>query len=432
MLYERNGNGIQKEGWGRDGQIMVESTMEIKVPITVKGGREGDKVGKQIGDKIANALNKSLKSAGFGGSKSSASASGGGSQASGFLGLSKGMGAVVAKLSVIGLIAGAALGLMKKSSGYLRGVLSVFGRAFLIFFRPFGDFLASLLRPLAIMLMKMAVAFLKFTRTGIGKKAVGTALGAGGGALAGAAIGALGGPIGAAAGALIGAGLALLAQIDWKAVYDKMLQFGGWLWDNIKKIWDWKNDFNVWLWDKIKSVWSWHWDFGSWLWGKLMTVWNYVMDFGSWLWGVLVSVWNYTMDFGSWLWGKIKLVWNYVADFGGWLWGKVKSIWSWRWDFGGWLWKKVKSIWSWGSSSNDDSRGYATGTNFVGETGMYKLHRGESVIPRVQNNNSSNASSIILKPTIQMNGNSSNVDPDELARRFSNITMMELKSRGIA
>lgn len=411
---------------------MAESTMEIKVPITVKGGREGDKVGKQIGDKIAASLNKSLKSAGFGGSKSSASAGGGGgggSAGSGFMGLSKGMGATVAKLGIIAAIAGTALGLMKKSSGYLRGVLSVFGRAFLIFFRPFGDFLAGLLRPLAIMLMKAAVSWLKFSRTGIGKKVVGTALGAGGGALAGAAIGALGGPIGAAAGALIGAGLALLAQIDWGAVYNKMKQFGGWLWDNIKKIWNWTADFAGWLWDKLKSVWSWYWDFGGWLWDKLKTVWNYVMDFGSWLWGVLISVWNYTMDFGSWLWGKMKAVWNYVADFGGWLWGKVKSIWSWHWNFGAWLWKKVKSIWK--GDDDDDVEGHQTGTAFVGQTGMYKLHRGESVIPRV-NNNSNSSSSIILKPTIQMNGNSSNIDPDELARRFSNITMMELKSRGIA
>ena len=472
--------------------------LKIEVPITIKGGK-GDKVGKQIGDKIAATLNKSLKSIGIGRTQSSAGAGGGGGS---FLGMSKGITSMVTKLSVIGVIAASALSLMKKSSGYLRGVLSVFGRAITIFFKPFGDFLASLLRPLAILLMKAAVAWLKFTRTGIGGKVVGTALGAGGGALAGAAIGALGGPIGAGLGALIGAGLALLAQIDWEGVYNKMLMFGGWLWENIKKIWDWVYDFNSWLWGNLITIWNYTSDLGGWLWNKLVSVWNYVMDFGTWLWEKLKSVWNYVMDFGGWLWGKItgiwswgynlgrwlwnkitnalsnvgsyfgfgnekgyatgtafvpetgmyKLVsvWNYVMDFGTWLWEKLKSVWNYVMDFGGWLWGKITGIWSWGYNlgrwlwnkitnalSNVGSyfgfgneKGYATGTAFVPETGMYKLHRGESVVSRVQNNSSSNQS-IILKPTIQIMGNSSGVDPEEMARRFSSMTMMELKSRGI-
>ncbi len=393
----------------------MAETFEIKVPITVKGGREGDKVGKQIGEKIANALNKSLKSVGFGGTKSSAGTGGGGANTGSFMGMSKGIGATVAKLGVISVIAGTALGLMKKSSGYLRGVLSVFGRAITIFFKPFGDFLATLLRPMAIMMMRMAVAFLKFTRTGFGKKVVGTALGAGAGALAGAAIGAFGGPIGAGAGALIGAGLALLAQIDWGAVYDKMLQFGGWLWDKIKTIWNWTADFGGWLWDKVKSTW------------------NYTADFGAWLWERLKSTWNYTEGFGGWLWGKLKTIWNWTMNFGAWLWDKVTGIWNWGYDLGRWLWDKIT-----GSLSNigsyfgfGNSKGLATGTAFVPETGMYQLHRGESVIPRVQNTNSNSNQSIVLKPTIQVMGGGSEVDADELARRFSNMTMMELKSRGI-
>jgi len=123
-----------------------------------------------------------------------------------------------------------------------------------------------------------------------------------------------------------------------------------------------------------------------------------------------------------------------MMDFGGWLWGKVKSIWNWHWDFGGWLWSKVKSIWGGGSNDNSGggrSSGGLVGKAFVPSDGMYKLHRGESVITKGQSNNTSNQS-IILKPTIQIMGGNSNIDPDELARRFSNITMMELKSRGIA
>lgn len=408
---------------------MAESTFEIKVPITVKGGKEGDKVGKQIGDKIAASLDKSLRSLGFGKTQSSAGAGGGPGATGQLLGISKGIGAIITKLSVIGIIAGTALGLMKKSSSYLKGVLSVFGRAFLIFFRPFGDFLASLLRPLAIILMKAAVAWLKFTRTGIGKGVVGAGLGAGAGALTGAAIGALGGPIGAGVGALIGAGLGLLASIDWGLVYEKLSQAGTWLWERIKTIWNWTADFSGWLWEKLVSVWNYVMDFGGWLWGVLQTVWNYVADFGGWLWKKIKTVWNYVADFGTWLWDKLKSVWSWAYDFGSYLWGKVKGIWSWHWDFGSWLWSKVKSIWSGGGG---DSKSYATGTAFVPETGMYKLHRGESVIPRVQNTNSNSSQSVILKPTIQIMGNGSSVDADEIARRFSVVTMMELKSRGIA
>jgi len=421
--------------------------MEIKVPITVKGGREGDKVGKQIGDKIANALNKSLKSVGFGGSKSSASASGGGlSQASGFLGLSKGIGAVVKKLGVIGIIAGAALGLMKKSSSYLKGVMSVFGRAFLIFFRPFGDFLAGVLRPMAILMMKMAVAFLKFTRTPFGKKGVGTALGAGGGAIAGAAIGALGGPIGAGAGALIGAGLALLAQIDWKAVYNKMLQFGGWLWENIKKIWNWTADFGGWLWEKITSIWNWTEDFGIWLWDKIKSIWTGDIDLSGWIFNKIESMWTGSWNALTWAKDKIKGLFGIAPDSSR---GRSSSGGS---SSGGSssggssYFKPIEN----GYSSLDPNtntnpnfpksnpfldlinkpwKGFATGSRFIGEDGLAMLHRGESVTPRVQNKNSNNQS-IVLQPTIQITGGS-NIDADEIARQFSNMTMMELKSRGI-
>ena len=34
---------------------------KVEVPITLKGGNEGNKVGTQIGEKIAAQLNKSLK-----------------------------------------------------------------------------------------------------------------------------------------------------------------------------------------------------------------------------------------------------------------------------------------------------------------------------------------------------------------------------------
>ena len=409
--------------------------MKIEVPITVKGGREGDKVGKQIGEKIANALNKSLKSVGFGGTRSSAGAGKTGGNAGSFMGMSKGIGATVAKLGVITVIAGAALGLMKKSSSYLRGVLQVFGRAITIFFRPFGDFLASLLRPLAIWLMKMAVSWLKFTRTKAGKAAVGGLMGA----AAGAAVGSIIPGVGTAVGAIVGGAIGIINAL-FPGFLSKMATFS----------------LANWIWDKIKSIWT------------------SDIDWTSWLWKKIQSMWTGVIDFTAWLWGKIQSMWTGVIDLSGWIWSKITGMWTGTWNALTWFKDKVKSLWGGGSGSSGggssggsyytpvsgggsgnssvgggtnypsgfigplrpgDTRGgiggYATGSKFVPETGLAMLHRGESVIPRVQNNSSSNQS-VVLQPTIQIMGNSSNVDADEIARQFSSITMMELKSRGIA
>jgi len=136
---------------------------EIKVPITLKGGREGEKVGKQIGSKIAEQIQKAFRSIGVG-----KISPGGDGTISGVGGVTKGLKGVATKLGVIAALGAVAIGLLRKSSPYLKGVLDIFGRAFTIFFRPFGDFLAALLRPLAILLMKLA--YLDKLETHIKKK----------------------------------------------------------------------------------------------------------------------------------------------------------------------------------------------------------------------------------------------------------------------
>ncbi len=130
---------------------------KIEVPITLKSGREGEKIGTQIGEKIAEQLKKTFKSINIGGPKA-------GGDSAGVLGIAKGLKGVATKLGIVGAAIAATVKLLAKASPYLKGILSIFGRAFLIFFRPFGDFLATLLKPMAILLMKMAVAFLKWTK----------------------------------------------------------------------------------------------------------------------------------------------------------------------------------------------------------------------------------------------------------------------------
>ncbi len=130
----------------------------IEVPITIKSGREGEKIGTQIGEKIAAQLKKTFKSINIGGPKA-------GGDSAGVLGIAKGLKGVATKLGIVGVAIAATVGLLAKASPYLKGILSIFGRAFMIFFRPFGDFLAVLLRPMAILLMKMAVAFLRWFKS---------------------------------------------------------------------------------------------------------------------------------------------------------------------------------------------------------------------------------------------------------------------------
>jgi len=151
---------------------------QIEVPITIKGGREGERVGTQIGEKLAGQLQKAFRSLNI--------SSGEGKQT----GISGSFKITALKLGAISAALGATIGILRKSSPYLKGILDIFGRAFMMFFRPFGDFLATLLRPLAILMMKMAVSFIKFAQTPEGKAIVGTAVVIGG-IVAAAAIGTL-------------------------------------------------------------------------------------------------------------------------------------------------------------------------------------------------------------------------------------------------
>jgi hypothetical protein len=70
------------------------------------------------------------------------------------------MGSLVTGIKSMVDLLGKTVKFMEKSSPYLAGVLGVLNRAFMIFFRPFGDFLATLLRPVAIWLLRMAISFM--------------------------------------------------------------------------------------------------------------------------------------------------------------------------------------------------------------------------------------------------------------------------------
>lgn len=373
----------------------MPSDFTVEVPISVKGKGQSTENGKKIGEKIAEQVRKALKNIGVGGE----------SQASNGTGMiSRGLGKLTATVGLAAAGIGSLVALLSKASPQLQGILSILGRSFMIFFKPFGDFLAVMLRPLALWLMKMAVAFLKWTRSPTGKT--------------------------------VGEGAKNLVQtavpIFNPKVFDSFNKFGEWIssisWEAIGQA---LANFGTMIWDGLTSIGTGIVNiasqFGSWFWEQLMTIWNWGYDFGSWLWQKITSIWNWAMDFGAWLWENLKTIWNWAFDFGGWLWGKITSIWNWSFNFGRWLWDQVTGIFG---GSKNKTGSYATGTNFVPETGMYQLHRGEQVLSR---NEINYGRGVDFRPVfnITANGMTKDIDFDALARRASRITEMELKSRGI-
>ena len=326
---------------------------KVEIPISLKGVGKG-KVEERIGKEVVS--------------------------------LSKGVKGIATKLGLLGAAVTAAVGLLAKSSPYLKGILSLFGRAFTIFFRPFGDFLATLLRPLAILMMKMAVAFLKWTRpiTGKVREAVGEVpqIPTTGLALPDIAVG-------IANWALkVGAALGAVVYEIGRAAFNLGMEIGQWLFDKV-----------------ITPA-------GDFISGKL---------FGMWVW---------THDFSAWLWQQITTVWNYTKDFGGWLWEKVTSIWSWDYDFGAWLWGKITSIFKKIRESIFPSSGEGqVGIPNVPHTGLYALHKGEEVVPRTRVGQNR---SIIFRPTFQISGQvTKDIDIDAVVRRAGRQTEMDMKQRGI-
>jgi len=84
-----------------------------------------------------------------------------------FLG-TKGFGGVIKGLGLAGIalnqsveFLGKIKNVLEEASPALKGTFELFGAAFRLFFKPFGDFLSALLRPMAIWLIRMAVNFNK-------------------------------------------------------------------------------------------------------------------------------------------------------------------------------------------------------------------------------------------------------------------------------
>ncbi len=371
---------------------------EIKVPITIKGGKEGDKVGKQIGEKIAAQLKNVFKSVKIGG------APGIGTGPSGMLGVTKGLKGVATKLGVVGVAIAAAVGILSKASPYLKGILDIFGRAFMIFFRPFGDFLATLLRPMAILMMRMAVAFLKWTRPIVGAGAEGAEKAP---------------QLGAEVLGVGKIGTALTNTVNF------LLRLGGSIGQIIfeigRSLFEVGGKIGQWIYDAIiKPLSEFGGKIGQWIYDKV------IKPAADWISGIITNLFNFewAQDFGTWLWNKLTGLFENLGDslsgLGMWLWDKITSAIS------GIFTKDRPGLFRLIFPKRGEGQ---TGISSVPGDGLYQLHRGEEVIPRTKVGGNK---SIVLKPTFQFSGNvSSETDVDEIARRAGRIIQMELKQRGV-
>jgi hypothetical protein len=466
--------------------------MKVWLELAVKNAQ---KIKEDVEGKLKNIDLEGIVSK-VGGAKAPAAQASGAADIAGMAGnVGKMAGTAVAILGALLIIKGImdrVWNNLKTSSPYLQGILSVMNRAWMLFWRPFGDFLGALLRPLAIALLKMAVSWIKFTRGEKVKSVTGT----------------IAKTLGLPGSEELEHGIDLKDKI--KEIHQRGLEnlrawgdffrgihqqgvenfkgwiekFKGWIdtlkemhqqgienikgWldffkDKIEKAKDKLKGFGDWLWGKMKEVWEWTNDFGDWLWEKLQDVWNYGEDFGGWLWDKLKSVWNYTSDFGNWLWLMLQTIWNWVFDLAGWLWDKItigaESIWEWTYNVGKWLYEKItgsfdnlknwlgnvgKFLWEKITENLENALsgfvaawtfswswpGYQTGANSVPETGLYRLHKGEQVItaPRADRNTNQ---SIVLNPTfnITTNGGVNDLDLDSQMRRAARMLEFEVRQR---
>lgn len=406
-------------------------------------------------------------------------------------------GAATGSLGKLAMTAGAVLGILyfikkgvdkmvshlAKASPYLTGIFRLFGHAMMLFFRPFGDFLATLLRPLAISLLKLSVQWLKFTRTPEGAKVVegisgavtGAAIGAGVGAVVGGIIGGPGGAligagIGGALGAIVGTIIKLAPEID-KVIGTDFVNiingivgvfssafgvvkalFTGDFESFLSNLSDLGRYLLTYLLSLLKTSFALWVNLGKFMWNLvtflIKTNIKILKGFGSWLWDKikepLGNIWDWLVGVAQWVWDKItgplSNVHDKIKGFAQWVWDKITAplgnIWDKLSGIGTFLWKTIKgaikdSLGFLGDFIPGGSGGGQTGIRYVPHTGMYKLHQGEEVTTasRVERGHGS----VVIQPTFNVYAGSgdSTSSIESTVRRAARLMELEMRARGL-
>lgn len=303
-----------------------------------------------------------------------------------------GMGGMIGNIGKIAGFAGVAgiainqvLELLGKIKNYLaaaspalKGTFDIISRSFMYMFKPFGDFVAVILRPLAIVLFRFAVGFHRVMQE-LGK-------GISGGF------------------ADIGKAFDKFADKPFEAIFDMSKIFGGGIWDigfwigeQLAKvtvgIWDigfWlgeqlakvtKGIFNMgfWIGEQLAEITTGIFDIGVWLGEETGKVVTGVFDVGKWISEQLAAIITGTFKIGEWISEQLGKIVDMASKFNlvGWILGVLGSIvdTAIKFDVVGWI-KEVLGRFMGGTPRSEQ-----TGTNYIPETGLYMLHRGETVSP---------------------------------------------------
>lgn len=373
---------------------------EIKVPITLKGGREGEKVGRQIGDKIASQMTKALKTIGIGDKRGMGMTQGG----TGTLGfLAKGI------TKMTGLLAIAAIALDSLYT-FVKPVLDLLKTIFLLLFMP----LIPILKPVMILLGEMAKV-LGPVMAEISKSI--DALMKPFSEMIQTTFAELGQPIQDLAVAIIQIFSSLIQALpSILPMITKFLQFLG---ENLAKIVPIIIDALMWAGNFLVSGWNVIKDALDWVGNFFLSSWNTIKEILDWIGTWLQPIWDSIKTMLDNAYEGVKEKWGIIIDF---LDGIASAL------------EVIKGIFDafnpfGGAGIIGKILGFARGGVVPGQMGKPQLaivHGGEEVTPR------GSSRSVILQPTFNFTGPiSQSIDIDELARRTGKITEMELKQRGI-
>jgi phage-related protein len=193
----------------------------------------------------------------------------------------------------------------------------------LIFFRPFGDFLASILRPMARGLLKMSRDWLKWTKGSTEEKLT-------------SIMDTLKSRIdsiflGVKITDLIGGAVSI-----WNFISDASKSIWDFVSPVLKPIWDFVSDVakDIWTWvtDASKSIW----DFID---TSFKSIWDFVTTSTKPIWEFIVSemrpIWFWITDVS-------KSMWTWVTDVARDIWYWITNISKSIWD---WITTEVKSVW---------------------------------------------------------------------------------------
>jgi hypothetical protein len=232
----------------------------------------------------------------------------------------------------------------------------------------------------------------------------------------------------------------------WEAIkeaFEPIKNAGIWIWNNIiKPAWEFLKDVGLWIWEFILlPAWEFLKDVGIWIWEQIIKpAWEFLLDVGKWIWEQIIKpAWAFIKNVGKWIWQQIiKPAFNFLKEVGKWIWEQIilpafsflsdvgmkiwnniiKPAFSFLKDMGKWIWDIIKSSLGGLFGRGKGNRAFG-GT--VGETGLYKLHAGETV-------SRGNTTSVSNAPNITVNIAGGSAVSDEMIDQLVSRLTTELNA----